>query len=86
MEVGAVSSTLSSAVNTQAQTKVRSVEQDQQTQQAQQTQQLQRERAVQSASSTENGESESRAQAAAESRPTVNTNGQVVGTRVNTTA
>ena len=80
MEVGAVSSTLSSAVNTQAQTKVRSVEQDQQ------TQQLQRERAVQSASSTENGESESRAQAAAESRPTVNTNGQVVGTRVNTTA
>ena len=61
-------------------------QQSQQTQQAQQSQQAQRARAVQNASSAERNDSAARAQAAAESRPTVNANGQTVGTRVNTTA
>ena len=87
MDVSAVSST----VNAQAQapSRLRQSEQDQQaqqTQQAQQSQQAQREKQVQSVSSADKSELTVRAQAASESRSTVNANGQTVGTRVNTTA
>ena len=91
MELGAVSST----VNAQPQARVRQLEQDQQTRQAQQAQQTQqaqqsqqadRARALQDASSAERGDAVARAQTAVESRPTVNADGQTVGTRVNTTA
>lgn len=84
MDVSAVSST----VNAQAQapSRLRQSEQDQQAQQTQQVQQSQREKQVQSVSSADKSELTVRAQAASESRSTVNANGQTVGTRVNTTA
>ncbi len=78
MEVGSVSSSLNAAAQTQQ------AQQAQQTQQAQQAQQSQQE---QKAPPVDEREALSGARDEAERpRPTVNTNGQTVGTRVNTTA
>ena len=80
MEIGSVSSSQLAATSANAQTQVRA-RQAEQDQQAQQTQQ------AQSRQANEGNESSARAQADVErNRPTVNANGQVVGTRVNTTA
>jgi hypothetical protein len=84
MEVGSVSSSVTATANAQAQLRARQSEQDQQAQQALQTQ-----RAQQSQRSQPVDESESANRASAEverTRATVNTSGQVVGTRINTTA
>lgn len=96
MEIGSVSSNLysvstaQSTQNSQAQLRAREAEQtapDQQLQQSQapqQTAQTERTRPAQNASESESTVS---AQTEAErNRPTVNLNGQLVGTRVNTTA
>ena len=89
MDISAVSSTVNAQPQAQASARVRQSEQDQQAQQAQQaqqSQQAQREKQVQSASLADKDDSTARSQAVSESRPTVNANGQAVGTRVNTTA
>lgn len=93
MEVGSVSSSLGSALSAQAQVRSRQPEAEPQTQQSQQplkTQQSQQSQGAQQAQgsqSSQETEAADRARAEAEkSRPSVNTNGQVVGTRVNTTA
>lgn len=77
MDIGSVSSSVSSLLtaNAAAQSGYRPSEQTQQAQQAQ------------SALSVDEAEAADRARREAErNRPTVNMNGQVVGTRVNTTA
>jgi flagellar biosynthesis GTPase FlhF len=98
MEVGSVSSSLYSATlaastqNTQAQSqsRARQSEQtaaDQQAQQPQAAQQAVQTERTQAAQNAPESESTVSAQVEAErNRPTVNTNGQVVGTRINTTA
>lgn len=91
MEVGSVSSSLyTSTQNVQAQARTRQPEQAEQDPQAlqsqpsQQTAQSEQARPAQNASESESTVS---AQVEAErNRPTVNLNGQLVGTRVNTTA
>lgn len=97
MEIGSVSSSVNSAStyasSAQQQLRTRQQEQDKQTQQTQQAQSAQQ---TQQASQLQQmqvtppvDESESAANARAESernRPTVNTSGQTVGTRINTTA
>ena len=80
MEIGSVNSSQLAATSTNAQAQVRA-RQPEQDQQAQQTQQ------ARSRQANEGNESTVRAQAEVErNRPTVNTSGQVVGTRINTTA
>ena len=99
MEIGSVASSLytqsplSSARNVQAQSRVQQSEPTEQDQQAQQTQQTpvtqQAAQATRVQPSSEVAESESTVNAQTEAernRPTVNLNGQLVGTRVNTTA
>jgi hypothetical protein len=87
MEVGSVSSSVGSALNAQAQVRSRQPEPDPQTQQSQQAQQSQGAQQAQGSQSSQESEAADRARAEAEkNRPSVNTNGQVVGTRVNTTA
>ena len=83
MDIGSVNSSqvAASTLNPQVQGRVRQADQDQQAQQAQQTLQ------AQSRSAAKETESTASAQAETErNRPTVNTSGQVVGTRINTTA
>ena len=95
MEAGSVSSSINtaSASALQAQVRARPPEQDEQTQQTQQSQQSQQSQQAQGTQETQSNQSveESRAADRAQSdvegsRPTVNANGQTVGTRVNTTA
>ena len=99
MEVGSVSSSLysanlaASAQNLQAQSRARQTEQttpDQQAQQSQAAQQASQASQSAGAQPAQNAlESESTVSAQVEAnrnRPTVNTSGQVVGTRINTTA
>ena len=89
MEAGSVSSSVNTASATalQAQVRARPPEQDEQTQQSQQSQQAQGTQETQSNQSVEESRAADRAQSDVEgSRPTVNANGQTVGTRVNTTA
>ncbi len=87
MEVGSVSSSLGSALNTQAQVRSRQPETEPQPPQTQQSQQSQQAQQAQQAQQTRENESADQTRAEAEkNRPTVNTSGQVVGTRVNTTA
>ena len=92
MEAGSVSSSINTASATalQAQVRARPPEQDEQTQQSQQSQQSQQAQGTQetqSNQSVEESRAADRAQSDVEgSRPTVNANGQTVGTRVNTTA
>lgn len=92
MEAGSVSSSVNTASATalQAQVRARPPEQDEQTQQSQQSQQSQQAQGTQetqSNQSVEESRAADRAQSDVEgSRPTVNANGQTVGTRVNTTA
>ena len=89
MEAGSVSSSINTASATalQAQVRARPPEQDEQTQQSQQSQQAQGTQETQSNQSVEESRAADRAQSDVEgSRPTVNANGQTVGTRVNTTA
>lgn len=99
MEIGSVSSslytpsTVTSARNTQAQSRAQQsgqAEQDQQAQQAQMapvTQQTAQTTRVQASSEASESEATVSARVEAErNRPTVNLNGQTVGTRVNTTA
>ena len=92
MEAGSVSSSINtaSASALQAQVRARPPEQDEQTQQTQQSQQSQQSQGTQetqSNQSVEESRAADRAQSDVEgSRPTVNANGQTVGTRVNTTA
>lgn len=89
MEAGSVSSSINtaSASALQAQVRARPPEQDEQTQQSQQSQQAQGTQETQSNQSVEESRAADRAQSDVEgSRPTVNANGQTVGTRVNTTA
>ena len=92
MEAGSVSSSVNtaSASALQAQVRARPPEQDEQTQQSQQSQQSQQAQGTQetqSNQSVEESRAADRAQSDVEgSRPTVNANGQTVGTRVNTTA
>lgn len=92
MEAGSVSSSINtaSASALQAQVRARPPEQDEQTQQSQQSQQSQQAQGTQetqSNQSVEESRAADRAQSDVEgSRPTVNANGQTVGTRVNTTA
>ena len=86
MEVGSVSSdsTNTLVASAQAQARVRQSEQDQQTQQSQQTQRSQQ---AQNRQPADEREAAGAVRNEAEtSRPTVNANGQTVGTRVNTTA
>jgi hypothetical protein len=96
MDVGSISSSSNAALaaSVQSQLRARQSEQDQsaqptpqsqQTQQAQQSQQNQGSSQAQGTAPVDERESASRAQAEA-SRPTVNTSGQTVGTRINTTA
>jgi hypothetical protein len=97
MEVGSVSSSLYSATalatstqNLQAQSRARQAEQAAQEQPAQQsplTQQASQTERTQPAQKAPESESTASAQVeAARNRPTVNTSGQLVGTRINTTA
>ncbi|MEI7430054.1 MAG: hypothetical protein WCL27_06325 [Betaproteobacteria bacterium] len=96
MDVSSVSSSVNSTLiaattaNTQSQTRTRQTEQDKQAQQSQQTQQSQQAETTQKARKSQavvENEATSNARPETEkSRPSVNTNGQVVGTRVNTTA
>ena len=95
MEISSASSSANSALiaSLQSQVRTRQPEQDQQarqsqqSQQAQQTQDAQRTQQAQQTRSVDENESASRSRAEAEgNRPTVNTSGQIVGTRVNTTA
>lgn len=95
MEIGSGSSSINSlAANALVQTRTRQLEQDQQTQDAQQTQRSQQAEQAQQTQQTEQAlqaanDSESVRQAQSETeknRPTVNTSGQLVGTRINTTA
>ena len=89
MEAGSVSSSVNTASATalQAQVRARPPEQDEQSQQSQQSQQAQGTQETQSNQSVEESRAADRAQSDVEgSRPTVNANGQTVGTRVNTTA
>ena len=89
MEAGSVSSSVNTASATalQAQVRARPPEQDEQTQQSQQSQRAQGTQETQSNQSVEESRAADRAQSDVEgSRPTVNANGQTVGTRVNTTA
>ena len=97
MDVSSVSSSVYSAITANSQTQTRnslpeggrSAQQSQQATQTQNSQQAQNQKTVATQSKPPVSESESvnRAQAASENaRPTVNTSGQAVGTRVNTTA
>jgi hypothetical protein len=89
MEAGSVTSSINtaSAAGLQAQVRTRQPEQDEQTQQSQQSQQAQRTQQAQSSQSVDESEAANRSPTEVEaSRPTVNANGQTVGTRVNTTA
>ena len=89
MEVGSVSSGINAALTSglQAQAGVRQSEQTQQTQQAQQNQQSAQTEQTQNTRSVDEREAADRARSEVENaRPTVNANGQTVGTRVNTTA
>ena len=95
MDVSSVSSSVYSAItaNSQAQARnsqpeeSRSAQQSQQATQAQSSQQTQKADAAQNTPPVNESDSANRAQAASENaRPTVNTSGQAVGTRVNTTA
>jgi hypothetical protein len=99
MDVSSVSSSLNSTLiaastaNSQASLRTRQNEQDSQAQQSTQTQQSrqaeQPSRAQQTQSNRPVDENEASARARSETeanRPSVNTSGQVVGTRVNTTA
>ena len=90
MDVSSVTSSLSSALATNVQARSRQAEQDQQVQSApppQQSGQAQGAQQAQSSQRVDESESAARSRPETESaRPTVNTNGQVVGTRINTTA
>ena len=92
MEVGSVSSSLSSALasSLQAQARTRQAEPDQPVKSALsplQSDQTQSTQQAQSTQSVDESESAARSRSETEStRPSVNVNGQVVGTRVNTTA
>ena len=89
MEVSSVSSSVSTliAANAQAQVRAPQPEPDRQARQAQQSQPAQSTEQAQNNQSGEVREAADRALAEAESnRPSVNSNGQTVGTRVNTTA
>lgn len=100
MEIGSGSSSINSlAANALVQTRTRQLEQDQQTQDAQQTQRSQQAEQAQQTQQTEQAQQAQALQAANDSesvrqaqseteknRPTVNTSGQLVGTRINTTA
>ena len=90
MDVSSVSSSLSSALATNVQARARQLEQDQQVQSApppQQSGQTPGAQLAQANQSVDESESAARSRSETESaRPTVNTNGQVVGTRINTTA
>ena len=95
MDVSSVSSSVYSAITANSQTQARnsqpeesrSAQQSQQATQAQSSQQTQKADAAQNTPPVNESDSASRAQAESENaRPTVNTSGQTVGTRVNTTA
>lgn len=75
MEIGSVNSSQSAVSATVSQTNSRQVEQDVRAQQAQARQ-----------NSGENRAAAREPSEAERNRPTVNTSGQVVGTRINTTA
>lgn len=87
METGSVTSSQAAvtASNAQAQLRSRQADQEQQAQQTQQNSQSQQNQQVQARRSVNESETAARAQSE-QSRPTVNASGQVVGTRVNTTA
>ena len=90
MEVSSVSSGLIGALNASAQARVFQSEQTQQPKSApsvSQSGQLQSAQQVQGNASVDESESAARSRSETESaRPSVNINGQVVGTRINTTA
>ena len=87
MEAGSVSSSINTASASALQAQPEQDEQTQQSQQSQQSQQAQGTQETQSNQSVEESRAADRAQSDVEgSRPTVNANGQTVGTRVNTTA
>jgi hypothetical protein len=89
MEVASVSSSVSTLIAASAQAQVRAPqpEPDRQAQQTQQSRQAQSTEPAQSSQSGDVREAADRARAEAErSQPSVNSNGQTVGTRVNTTA
>ena len=90
MEVSSVSSSVSTliAASTQAQVRAPQPEPDRQARQAQQSQPVQ---STEQAQNSQSGEARETADSASSaeagsSRPSVNSNGQTVGTRVNTTA
>lgn len=96
MEVGSVSASVSSALTASIQARVRQSENDAQEQasqaqqsaqprQAQQSQQSQQSAPAQPSPSVDANNAAARLESEA-NRPVVNTNGQLVGTRVNTTA
>jgi hypothetical protein len=96
MEVGSVSASVSSALTASIQARVRQSENDAQEQtsqtqqsaqprQAQQSLQSQQSAPAQPSPSVDSNNAAARLESEA-NRPVVNTNGQLVGTRVNTTA
>ncbi len=82
MEVGSVSSSVNAAVSSQL--RARPTDQDQQAQKTQQTQQAKNDRSVVDNEAAERARIE--AQTNQTNRPSVNTSGQAVGTRINVTA
>ena len=91
MDVSSVSSSINAAlaVSLQSPARTRAAEQDQQAQQAQQAQQPTQAQSTQQAQGTAPADERQTQQAVTEAeknRPTVNINGQTVGTLVNTTA
>ena len=89
MEVASVSSSVNTLIAASAQVQVRAPQPEpvQQAQQSQQSRQAQSTEQAQNSQSGDVREAADRARAEAErSRPSVNSNGQAVGTRVNTTA
>jgi len=86
MEISSVSSSVNTLIATSVQPQVRAP-QPEPDQQAQQSRPAQSTEQAQNSQSDEVREAADRARAEAErSRPSVNSNGQTVGTRVNTTA
>ena len=95
MEIGSLSSSTASALvaSNQSQARLRQPEQDKKAQEApppqqpQQTEVANRTQQAQTAQPVNENEASERNRSATEqARPTVNANGQTVGTRVNTTA
>ena len=88
MDVSSVSSSISAALaaSVQAQTRARPAQPDAaQIQSTQQSQQAQGSQSVQGTPAVDESEASARVETE-KTRPTVNINGQTVGTRVNTTA